>query len=88
MLAAGAQPASAERYRRQFNWSGYTWKVRLAARENPGNNAWGDSKDNVRVRSDGSLRFGITTGPTWRSVEIAGTRASATAATAGWSTPT
>ena len=59
----------------QFNWSGYTWKVRLAARENPGNNAWGDSKDNVRVRSDGSLRFGITTGPTWRSVEIAGTRA-------------
>jgi len=74
-LVAGAQPASAEHYRRQFNWSGYTWKVRLAARENPGNNAWGDSKDNVRVRSDGSLRFGITTGPTWRSVEIAGTRA-------------
>ena len=69
-----AQPASAEKYRRQFSWSGLTWKVRLAERENPGKNAWGDSKENVRVRSDGSLRLGITTGPTWRSVEVAGAR--------------
>jgi hypothetical protein len=74
LLLASAQPASAERYRRQFNWSGHTWKVRVAERENPGRNAWGDSKQNVRVRSDGSLLLGITTGPKWRSVEIAGTR--------------
>jgi hypothetical protein len=69
-----AQPASAERYKRKFTWSGYTWKVRLAKHENPGNNTWGDSSGNVRVQSDGSLRMGITTGRTWKSVEFATTR--------------
>jgi hypothetical protein len=69
-----AQAASAETYRRKFTWSGYTWKVRLAKRENPGHNAWGDSTSNVRVRPDGKLRLGIETGPTWRSVELAGVR--------------
>lgn len=69
-----AHPASAETYRRTVSWSGYTWKVRLAQRENPGNNTWGDSPQNVRVRSDGSLRLAITTGSRWRSVELAATR--------------
>jgi hypothetical protein len=69
-----AQPAGAETYRRKFTWSGYTWKVRLAKRENPGKNAWGDSTANVRVRPDGKLRLGITTGSRWRSVELAGVR--------------
>ena len=55
-------------------WSGYTWKVRLAKRENPRKNTWGDSTKNVRVQSDGSLRLGITTGRTWKSVELAGVR--------------
>jgi hypothetical protein len=66
------QPASAETYRRKLSWSGLEWKVRLAKRENPGKNAWGDSPANVRVRSDGSLRLAITTGHDWRSVEVAG----------------
>jgi hypothetical protein len=69
-----AQPASAERYKRNVNWSGYTWKVRIAERENPGRNAWGDSTKNVRVQSDGSLRLAITTGRKWGSVELAGVR--------------
>ena len=69
-----AQPASAETYLRKLSWSGYTWKVRLAKRENPGKNTWGDSAKNVRVQSDGSLRLGITTGRTWKSVELAGVR--------------
>jgi hypothetical protein len=69
-----AQPASAETYRRKLNWSGYTWKVRLAKRENPGNNTWGDSSRNVRVQSDGSLRMAIATGGTWKSVELATAR--------------
>ena len=71
---AAAQPAGAETYKRKLNWSGYTWKVRVAKKENPGNNAWGDSTQNVRVQSDGSLRLGITTGKPWKSVELAGVR--------------
>jgi len=71
---ASTQPASAETYKRTLTWSGYTWKVRLAKRENPGRNAWGDSTKNVRVRSDGSLRLAITKGHTWRSVELGGVR--------------
>jgi hypothetical protein len=70
VVLAWAQPASAETYRRKFNWSGYTWKVRLAKRENPGNNAWGDSTRNVRVQSDGTLRMAITAGQPWKSVEL------------------
>ena len=69
-----AHPAGAETYKRKLNWSGYTWKVRVAKQENPGNNAWGDSTRNVRVQSDGSLRLGITTGKPWKSVELAGVR--------------
>jgi hypothetical protein len=71
---AWTQPASAETYRREFSWSGYTWKVRLAKRENPGRNVWGDSPANVRVRSDGSLRLAITSGRVRRSVEVATVR--------------
>ena len=71
---AWTQPASAETYKRKLSWSGYTWKVRLAKRENPGNNAWGDSLANVRVQRDGTLRMAITTGRPWKSVELAGVR--------------
>jgi hypothetical protein len=72
LLPAGA---SAERYRRQFAWSGQQWQVRLAKRENPMRNTWWDSRENVRVLKNGSLRMAITrAGRTWRSVEIAGTR--------------
>lgn len=66
-----AAPASAERYRRSFKWSGYTWQVRLAKHENPGRNTWWDAPANVRVRRDGTLRLAITrAGGTWRCVEI------------------
>jgi hypothetical protein len=68
------QPASAETYKRKLTWSGYTWKVRLATRENPGKNTWGDSTKNVRVQRDGSLRLAITKGRRWRSVELGGVR--------------
>jgi hypothetical protein len=68
------QSASAETYKRKLTWSGYTWKVRLAKRANPGNNAWGDSTKNVRVQGDGSLRLAITKGRPWQSVELAGVR--------------
>jgi hypothetical protein len=71
---AWTQPASAETYKRRLSWSGYTWKVRLAKRENPGNNTWGDSTANVRVQSDGTLRMAISTGRPWKSVELAGVR--------------
>lgn len=71
---AWTQPASAETYKRKLSWSGYTWKVRLAKRENPGRNHWGDSPANARVQRDGSLRLAITNGPTWKSVELAGVR--------------
>ena len=64
--------AGAERYRRDFSWSGYRWQVRLAHNENPGHNDWGDSPANVRVRPDGTLRFAVTrAGARRRSVEIA-----------------
>ena len=71
---AWAQSASAETYKRKLTWSGYTWKVRLAKRENPGKNTWGDSRGNVHVQRDGSLRMAITTGRTWKSVELATNR--------------
>jgi hypothetical protein len=71
-LGVSASSAGAERYRRTFSWSGFTWQVRLATRENPGRNTWWDAPANVRVRRDGSLRLAITrAGRTWRSVEIA-----------------
>lgn len=70
LLAPSVAPA--ERYRRQFHWSGYTWQVRLARKEKPGRNTWWDAKDNVRVRSDGTLRLAIThRGSVWRCVELA-----------------
>ena len=62
---AWTQPASAETYKRKLAWSGYTWKVRLAKREIPGNNTWGDSSTNVRVLRDGTLRMAISTGRPW-----------------------
>jgi hypothetical protein len=71
---ASTQPASAETYKRKLSWSGYTWKVRLAKRENPGNNTWGDSRANVRIQRDGTLRMAITKGRHWKSVELAGVR--------------
>lgn len=75
LLGASAPGAGAERYRRQFSWSGYTWQVRLAKHENPAKNTWWDSPANVRVRSDGSLRLAITrAGATWRSVEVVSKR--------------
>jgi hypothetical protein len=70
VAVAWAHPASAETYKRNLQWSGYTWKVRHAKRENPGNNAWGDSSSNVRVQSDGTLRMAITAGRRWKSVEL------------------
>jgi hypothetical protein len=74
VTVAWTQPASAETYKRKLSWSGYTWKVRLAKRENPGNNTWGDSPANVRVQRDGTLRMAITAGRPWKSVELAGVR--------------
>ena len=74
-LALVAPPASAERYRRHFSWSGYTWQVRLARGENPGHNTWWDSTGNVRVKRDGTLRLAITrAGAVRRSVELATVR--------------
>jgi hypothetical protein len=74
LTLAWTQSASAETYKRKIKWSGHTWKVRVAERSNPMNNAWGDATGNARVQSDGSLRLGITTGRKWRSVELAGAR--------------
>ncbi len=75
MAALVPAPAGAERYRRQFRWSGYTWQVRLARHEDPGRNTWWDAKANVRVQSDGSLRLAIThAGSVWRCVELASKR--------------
>ena len=70
-FAACGPPAQAtDRYRRFFNWSGYRWAVRSTEqRAAPGNNRWGDSKRNVRVRADRSLLVAIAGG---RSVEVVG----------------
>ncbi len=69
-LAAPAPAGAADRYRRAFKWSGYRWMVRSTEhRANPGNNRWGDSLWNARVRKDRTLRVNIAKG---RSVEVVG----------------
>jgi hypothetical protein len=72
-ILTGAQSARPENYRRTGTSSG-TWKVRVVKRENPGKNAWGDSTENVHVRTDGKLRLGLRTDPVGRSVELAAVR--------------
>jgi hypothetical protein len=68
LAPAGAN--GADRYRRAFNWSGYRWMVRSTTdRADPGNNRWGDSRANVRVRPDRKLVLDIARD---RSTEIVG----------------
>jgi len=72
MLMAAPLPsaAAAERGDRQLRWSGYTWVVRATkGRANPGNNRWGDTRWNARVRRDGALRLNISNG---KAVELIG----------------
>ena len=71
IVLAGAAPAlAADRYDRFFNWSGYRWGVRTTKKPaSPGHNRWGDSRQNVRVRGDKTLRVNISKG---RAVEIVG----------------
>jgi hypothetical protein len=70
VLAAAPAAQAADRYDRAFNWSGYRWMVRSTTkRANPGHNRWGDSRRNVRVRSDKTLAVNISKG---RSVEVVG----------------
>lgn len=76
LLAVGAlsvaAPAAqaAEHYDRAFNWSGYRWTVRsTTGPSNPGHNRWGDSRMNVRVLPDKTLRVNISRG---KSVEMVG----------------
>jgi hypothetical protein len=71
-LVALSAPAAqaADRYDRFFNWSGYRWGVRTTkAPATPGDNRWGDSRQNVRVRGDKTLRVNISRG---KAVEIVG----------------
>jgi hypothetical protein len=70
-LPAPVTPAgAAEPTPRTFWWSGYRWTVRTPAeREDPGGNRWGDSRANVRVQSDKTLRLDIVRG---RAVEVVG----------------
>jgi hypothetical protein len=61
---------AADRYNRFFNWSGYRWAVRTTTQPAaPGNNRWGDARQNVRVRSDTTLCVDVFRG---RSVEVVG----------------
>lgn len=61
---------AADRYERSFHWSGSQWFVRsTTGRANPGLNRWDDTRNNVRVRSDGKLRINISKG---RAVDIVG----------------
>lgn len=70
-LSAPAAHA-ADRYKRSFRWSGYTWSVRTTTQHaNPGHNLWGDTPFNVRVRADKTLRVNISKG---KSVEVVGPR--------------
>lgn len=68
LLASTAQ--AADRYERSLRWSGYRWLVRsTTGRSNPGLNRWDDTRNNVRVRSDGKLRINISKG---RAVDVVG----------------
>jgi hypothetical protein len=69
LVAPGAR--AADRYDRFFSWSGYRWAVRTTKKPaTPGHNVWGDSRQNVRVRGDRTLRVNIFRG---KAVEIVGT---------------
>ena len=70
LLAVAPAAQAADRFGRAFHWSGYRWVVRSNQNPaNPGHNRWGDSRSNVRVRSDKTLRLDIFAG---RSVEVIG----------------
>jgi hypothetical protein len=70
LIAPAAQ--AADRYERSFRWSGYRWSVRsTTGRADPGHNRWDDTRNNVRVRRDGTLRVNITKG---RAVDVVGPR--------------
>ena len=72
LLLAPIPAMAAERGERKLRWSGYTWTVRkTTGRAAPGNNLWGDTPWNARVRRDGSLRLNISKG---RAVELIGPR--------------
>jgi hypothetical protein len=74
VLVAAPIPSAtaAERGDRTLRWSGYTWTVReTKGRADPGNNRWGDTVWNARVRRDGSLRLNISKG---KAVELIGPR--------------
>jgi hypothetical protein len=69
-LVAAPTATAAEHGSRVVRWSGYRWVVReTTTRAAPGNNRWGDSQWNVRVRRDGSLRLNISKG---KAVELIG----------------
>ncbi len=68
----GTAAQAADRYDRSFGWSGYRWSVRsTTGRADPGHNRWGDTRNNVRVRSDGTLRVNISKG---KAVDVVGPR--------------
>jgi hypothetical protein len=70
VVGGTAAAQAADRYDRFFNWSGYRWAVRSTKRPaTPGPNLWGDSRGNVRVRGDRTLRVNIFRG---RAVEVVG----------------
>lgn len=70
LLLTAPTAGAADRYKRSFTWSGYRWMVRFNDhRADPGHNRWGDSRWNVGVRRDGTLRVNIVKG---RAVEIVG----------------
>jgi|tagenome__1003787_1003787.scaffolds.fasta_scaffold20116580_1 hypothetical protein len=67
-LAPAAQ--AADRFDRAFHWSGYRWVVRSNPKPAaPEHNRWSDSRANVRVRGDKTLRLDIFAG---RSAEVVG----------------
>ncbi len=69
---SGSTAFASDRYDRAFRWSGQHWTVRKTDRRaDPGHNLWGDSRNNVRARRDGSLRLNIVRG---RSVDVVGPR--------------
>jgi hypothetical protein len=71
-LAAVPAAQAADRWDRTFKWSGHRWTVRSTTKPaNPGPNRWGDSRRNVRVRSDKSLVLNISKG---KAVDVAGPR--------------
>jgi hypothetical protein len=56
---------------RSFRWSGYTWKVFTAHQRFPGPNNYSDSKSNVHVMKNGSLKLDYTNR---HAVEVGGPR--------------